>query len=103
MQMVMATEPIVLIVDDDPAARNSVAALVKSKGVGTAIFSSAEEFLAAFDPDLVGCLVVDVRMTGMNGLELQEQLRSRKIDLPAIVITGFGDIPAAVRAMKAGA
>ncbi len=99
----MSTEPIVIIVDDDPAARDSVAALVKSKGVGTRTFASAEEFLAALDPAETGCLVVDVRMTGMSGVELQETLRARGSDWPVIVITGFGDVPTAVRAMKAGA
>ena len=67
----MATEPIVLIVDDDPAARDSVAALVKSKGVQVRTFSSGEDFLAAVDPSLLGCVVADVRMTGISGLELQ--------------------------------
>lgn len=99
----MATEPIVFIVDDDPAARDSVAALVKSKGVAVHTFSSGEEFLAALDPSLHGCVVADVRMTGISGLELQTALAARKISLPVIIITGFGDIPTAVRAMKAGA
>ncbi len=92
-----------MVVDDDPAARDSVAALVKSKGVVAHTFASAEEFLAAFDPADFGCLVVDVRMTGMGGLELQEALSARNISWPVIVITGFGDVPTAVRAMKAGA
>ena len=99
----MAIEPIVLIVDDDPAARDSVAALVKSKGVQVRTYSSGEEFLAAVDPGMFGCVVADVRMTGISGLELQTALNARKISLPVIIITGFGDIPTAVRAMKAGA
>ncbi len=99
----MATEPIVFIVDDDPAARDSVAALVKSKGVQVRVFSSAEDFLDSLSPDLFGCVVADVRMTGISGLELQTALNERKVPLPVIIITGFGDIPTAVRAMKAGA
>ena len=99
----MTTEPIVFIVDDDPAARDSVAALVKSKGVQVRVFSSGEEFLASLDPALFGCVVADVRMTGISGLELQAALNQRKVRLPVIIITGFGDIPTAVRAMKAGA
>jgi two-component system, LuxR family, response regulator FixJ len=99
----MTTEPIVFIVDDDPAARDSVAALVKSKGVQVRVFSSGEDFLASLDPALFGCVVADVRMTGISGLELQSALNQRKVPLPVIIITGFGDIPTAVRAMKAGA
>ena len=99
----MSIEPIVFIVDDDPAARDSVAALVKSKGVQVRVFSSGEAFLASLDPALFGCVVADVRMTGVSGLELQAALNDRKVRLPMIIITGFGDIPTAVRAMKAGA
>src|ERR1700682_2418502 len=99
----MATEPVVFVVDDDPAARDSVAVLVRSKGVGVASYASAEAFLADFDPTQTGCLVVDVRMTGMGGLELQDALAARSIRLPVIVVTGFGDIPTAVRAMQSGA
>jgi two-component system response regulator FixJ len=93
----------VFIVDDDPAARESVAALVGSHGVTTRTFGSAAEFLAAYSPSQRGCLVVDVRMTGMTGLELQEELRKRGYSIPVIVITGFADVPTAVRAMRAGA
>ena len=93
----------VFIVDDDPAARDSVAVLVKSKGLPVRAFASAEEFLAEYQPGDSGCLVVDVRMTGMTGLELLEVLRQRNAALPVIIITGFGDVPTAVRAMRAGA
>jgi two-component system, LuxR family, response regulator FixJ len=99
----MTTEPIVFVVDDDPAARDSVAALVKSKGVQVRVFASGEDFLASLDPALFGCVVADVRMTGISGLELQAALNERNVRLPIIIITGFGDIPTAVRAMKAGA
>jgi two-component system response regulator FixJ len=93
----------VYIVDDDPGARESVAALVQSRGVQTKEFTSAEEFLAVVHEDLCGCLVLDVRMQGMGGLDLQDELRRRDIALPVIVITGYGDVPVAVRAMQAGA
>ncbi len=96
-------DAVVYVVDDDPAARASVAALVQSRGVRTRDFASAEEFLEAVREDDRGCLVVDVRMTGMSGLELQESLTERKIALPVIVITGFADVPMAVRAMRGGA
>jgi two-component system, LuxR family, response regulator FixJ len=93
----------IFIVDDDPAARESVAALVGSHGLSTKTFASAADFLAAFEPSSRGCLVVDVRMTGMNGLELQQELSKRGYQIPVIVITGFADVPTAVRAMRAGA
>ena len=73
----MPIEPTVFIVDDDPAARDSVAALVKSKGVQVRVFSSGEAFLASLDPALFGCVVADVRMTGISGLELQTALNQR--------------------------
>jgi FixJ family two-component response regulator len=93
----------VFIVDDDPAARESVAALVGSHGLSTKTFASAADFLAAFEPSQRGCLVLDVRMTGMTGLELQQELAKRGYKIPVIVITGFADVPTAVRAMRAGA
>ncbi len=99
----MQNEMTVFIVDDDPAARDSVAALVRSKGLPVETFASAEDFLNAFQPRSLGCLVVDVRMTGMTGLELHDTLRQRNHLLPVIIITGFGDVPTAVRAMRAGA
>ncbi len=97
-------DAVVYIVDDDPAARASVAALVQSNNVRTREFASAEEFLESSpSSDDKGCLVLDVRMTGMTGIELQEELGRRKIELPIIVITGFADVPMAVKAMRAGA
>jgi two-component system, LuxR family, response regulator FixJ len=99
----MQSEPVIFIVDDDPAARNSLAALVKSRGLPVETFSSAEEFLEGYDSAKRGCLIADVRMTGMSGLELQEQMAARSLNLPVIVITGFADVPMAVRAMRAGA
>jgi two-component system, LuxR family, response regulator FixJ len=93
----------VYVVDDDAAARESVLALVSLKGVRAQGFASAEEFLAHFNPQLTGCLVVDVRMTGISGLQLLQQLHSRHSTLPAIVITGYADVPMAVKAMQSGA
>ncbi|HEX3999425.1 MAG TPA: response regulator [Pirellulales bacterium] len=93
----------VFVVDDDPAARESVAALVGSHDLAAQTFASAAEFLAAYEPRQPGCLVVDVRMTGMTGLELQQELTARGYTIPVIVITGFADVPTAVRAMRAGA
>ena len=102
LQIVMKMT-LVYIVDDDPAARESVAALVQSRGMQTREYASAEEFLSIANEDLCGCLVLDVRMQGLGGLDLQEELRRRDIALPVIMITGYADVPVAVRAMQAGA
>jgi FixJ family two-component response regulator len=96
-------EPTVYIVDDEPAIRDSLALLLRSVGLASRAFPSAPAFLDGFDPAVPGCLVADVRMPGMSGLELQEALRDRQARLPVIIITGHGDIAMAVRAMKAGA
>jgi two-component system response regulator FixJ len=101
--MSTATSDPVFIVDDDPAARDSVAALVRSHGAEAETFASAEEFLDRFDRQRSGCLVVDVRMSGMTGVQLQKQLIQQGIELPVILLTGYGDIPTAVEAMRAGA
>ena len=93
----------VYIVDDDPAARESVAALVQSRGAQTRTFGSAEEFLNLAHGGIRGCLVLDVRMKGMGGLDLQEELRRRRIMVPVIIITGYADVPMAVRALQGGA
>ena len=99
----MISNPVIFVVDDDPAARNSLAALVTSRGLAVETFASAEDFLARYDPAKRGCLIADVRMTGMSGLELQEQMAAQQVNLPVIVITGFADVPMAVRALRAGA
>jgi FixJ family two-component response regulator len=93
----------VYVIDDDPAARDSVAALVRSHGVEVETYGSAEDFLSRFNRKSAGCLVVDVRMSGMSGIELQQHLRTEGVELPVIVITGYGDVPTAVKAMKDGA
>ena len=98
-----AQSPVVFIVDDDAAVRNSLRLLVKSVGQTAAVFVSAQEFLASYDPRQPGCLVLDVRMPGMSGLELQQQLNLRGAVIPVIFITGHGDIPMAVEAMQHGA
>ncbi len=96
-------EPTVFIVDDDDEVRDSLEDLVDSVGLKAEIFASAQEFLAAYDPLRAGCLVLDIRMPGMSGLELQEKLGERQAVLPIIFITGHGDIPMAVKAMRRGA
>ena len=95
--------PIVFVVDDDPAICLSLKRLVKSVGLEAQTFTSAQEFLRAKRPDGPGCLVLDVRLPGLSGLDLQQELLDAKVDLPIIFITGHGDIPMSVRAMKAGA
>ena len=96
-------KPIVMVVDDDSGVRNAMRILLKSVGMESALYSSAQEFLAAWQPAQPGCLVLDIRMPGMSGLELQQQLNLRGAVLPVIFMTGHGDIPMAVEAMQHGA
>ena len=93
----------VFVVDDDDAVCKSLGMLVEGAGMKVQAFSSARKFLDAYDPTTPGCLIVDVRMPGMNGLELQAELTERRIYLPTIVITGHADVPIAVQAVKNGA
>jgi FixJ family two-component response regulator len=95
--------PTVFVVDDDEGVRNSLRFLLKSVGLATDALASASEFLDAYKPNQPGCLVLDVRMPGMSGLELQQQLNLRGAVIPVIFITGHGDIPMAVEAMQQGA
>jgi FixJ family two-component response regulator len=95
--------PIVFIVDDDEAVRSSLRFVCKSVGLAATPFSSATAFLEAYDPEQPGCLVLDVRMPGMSGLALQEQLNLRGAMIPVIFISGHGDIPMAVEAIQHGA
>ncbi len=95
--------PIVFLVDDDEAVRDSLALLMKSVALTSRSFSSADEFLAEYDPESPGCLVLDIRMPGMSGMELQQKLIEMRAILPIIFITGHGDIPMAVEAMQRGA
>lgn len=99
----MPAEPTVFVVDDDRAVRESLRWLVESVGLAVRTYGSAQDFLDAYDPRHPGCLVLDVRMPGASGIELQEQLRETGFDIPIIVITGHADVATAVRAMKAGA
>jgi FixJ family two-component response regulator len=96
-------QPIVFVVDDDEAVRSSLRLLLKSVGLAATALPSAQEFLATYDPQQPGCLVLDVRMPGMSGLELQQQLNLRGAIIPVIFITGHGDVPMAVEAMQHGA
>lgn len=94
---------VVMVVDDDAGVRNAMRALLKSVGLNCTLFASAQEFLAAYQPAQLGCLVLDIRMPGMSGLELQQQLNLRGAVIPVIFMTGHGDIPMAVEAMQHGA
>jgi two-component system response regulator FixJ len=93
----------VFLVDDDQDMRESIRSLLRSVGLPLESYSTAQEFLEKFDPEKPGCLVLDVRMPGMSGLDLQQRLRDRGIDLPIIIISGHADVSIAVRAIKAGA
>lgn len=99
----MPGDAVVYVVDDDEALRDSVSALVQSLGLEARAFPSAEEFLRSFDPEQPGCLVTDVRMFGMSGVELQEKLVADGVPLPVIVLTAFAKTPLTVRVMQNGA
>ena len=99
----MSREENVFVVDDDQAMRNSLKWLIESVGLRVKTFDSADVFLAACYPGLAGCLLLDVRMPGMSGLELQAHLTRQEFRMPVIIITGHGDVGMAVQAMKAGA
>ncbi len=96
-------EPLVYVVDDDEAVRDSLTLLLKAVGLASQTFSSAAEFLNHYDPEQHGCLVADIRMPGMSGLDLQDELNRDGAQIPLIFITGHGDVPMAVDAMKSGA
>jgi len=97
------TEGIVFVVDDDEAMRRSLANLIRSVGLRVEVFASAQEFLRGKRPDVPGCLVLDVRLPGLSGLDLQQRMAEADSEIPIIFITGYGDIPMTVQAMKAGA
>ncbi|MCU7846714.1 MAG: response regulator transcription factor [Candidatus Thiodiazotropha sp. (ex Lucinoma kastoroae)] len=99
----MSKRPTVFVVDDDQAMRNSLKWLIESVSMQVETFESADAFINSYYPGRSGCLLLDVRMPGMSGLELQEYLRANQIAIPVIIITGHGDVPMAVRAMKSGA
>jgi FixJ family two-component response regulator len=97
------SDPIVFVVDDDASIRDAVKSLLKSVGLRAEVFGSTEEFVKAARPQVPSCLVLDVRLPGMSGLEFQEELEKTGIRIPIIFVTAHGDIPMTARAMKAGA
>ncbi len=101
--MKISSPPVVFVVDDDPAMRDSLRWLIESTGLQVETFADAQAFLARIRPDLPGCLILDIRMPGMSGLDLQTELARRGVGLPTIVVTGHAEVPMAVRAVKAGA
>lgn len=96
-------QPMVLVVDDDEAMRDSMRYLFESVNLPCKVFASAHDFLEFCDAHLLGCILLDIRMPGMSGMELLENLKAQGVQLPVIVITGHGDVPLAVRAIKQGA
>ena len=103
---VRTTDPTVFVVDDDDAMRHAVAALMDNAGIACRTYSSAQAFLDSVgnvERDVAGCLVLDVRMPGMDGLELQDALIRQGVDLPIVFVSRYGDVPTVVRAMKNGA
>jgi FixJ family two-component response regulator len=96
-------DSVVFVIDDDPSVREALAGLLRSVGLGVQSFGSAQEFLQSPRPEVPGCLVLDVRLPGRSGLDLQRELAASGIHLPIVFLTGHGDIPMSVRAIKAGA
>ena len=96
-------DQVVFVIDDDPSVRGAIERLVRAVGLRVATFASGQEFLDGKMPEVPSCVVLDVRLPGLSGLELQRQMSEREIHVPIIFITGHGDIPMSVQAMKAGA
>jgi len=96
-------ESIVFVVDDDPSVQRAIKRLIGSVGLQVEVFGSAQDFLARNNPDVPSCLVLDIRLPGMSGLDFQRQLADANLHIPIVFITAHGDIPMTVRAMKAGA
>jgi len=94
---------IVFVVDDDEAVRKSLASLIRSAGLSVETFASAQQFLASPRADVLSCLVLDLKLPGLSGLELQKRMSEVNLEIPIVFITGHGDVPTSVRAMKAGA
>jgi FixJ family two-component response regulator len=103
MNLSTEQQPMVFVIDDDPSMRNALSRLFQSIGLQVKIFASANEFLKSPRPDVPSCLVLDVRLPGLSGLDFQSELAKANIDIPIVFMTGHGDIPMTVRAMKAGA
>jgi FixJ family two-component response regulator len=100
---VSAHKATVFVVDDDVTVREALGSLIRSVGLGAMLFDSAQEFLSAPKPDTVACLILDVRMPGLSGFDCQRQLAAAGLPIPIVFMTGHGDIPMSVRAMKSGA
>jgi len=96
-------DAMVFVVDDDAQTRDALKNLMRSVGLHVEVFASAQDFLRSKRPDVPACLVLDVRLRGLSGLDLQKRMAEAKIEVPIIFITGYGDIPMTVQAMKAGA
>jgi FixJ family two-component response regulator len=103
MRVETAVTDCVCVIDDDAEVRGSIGSLLRSSGYDVRLYDGPREFLAAGAPDVPSCLVLDIRLSGENGLDFQERLTSQGIDLPVVLITGHGDIPMTVRGMRAGA
>jgi two-component system, LuxR family, response regulator FixJ len=99
----MTAAATIFVVDDDPRVRDSLRWLLESVGLAVEAYASASGFLEAYDPERAGCLVLDIRMPGMSGLQLQDTLAARGITVPIIMVTGHGDVPTAVSAVQKGA
>jgi FixJ family two-component response regulator len=99
----ITTAPIVYVVDDDPSHLNSISRLLRALGIAVRSFSSAADFLLHRSTEVPGCVVADLQMPGMNGIELQEELARSENPLPVVFLTGHGDIPSSVKAMRGGA
>jgi FixJ family two-component response regulator len=100
---VKEADSVVFVVDDDSSVREAIKSLIKSVGLRVETFETAQQFLRSKRPEVPGCVVLDVRLPGLSGLDLQRELTANDIKLPIIFITGYGDIPMSVTAMKAGA
>jgi len=100
---VKEADSVVFVVDDDSSVREAIKSLIKSVGLRVETFETAQQFLGSKRPEVPGCVVLDVRLPGLSGLDLQRELAANDIKLPIIFITGYGDIPMSVTAMKAGA
>src|SRR5579862_128920 len=96
-------DTIIAVVDDDPSVREGLSSLIRSAGLRVETFASAQEILSRSGPETFSCLVLDLQLPGLSGLDLQKQMAGAEIEIPIVFLTGHGDIPASVRAKKAGA
>lgn len=103
MSNLQDASPLVIVIDDDPLVRRALDSLFRSIGMATALYESASQFLDQPPPEGVSCIVTDVRMPGVSGLDFQKELATRGVQTPFVIITGHGDVPMSVKAMKAGA